>query len=189
MNGTLKHNIDIDSGWLHAATRCPSPNYNKRPANTIDLLVIHNISLPAGEFGGCYIDDLFLNQLDFDAHPSFFELRELKVSSHLLIRRAGTITQYVAFDQRAWHAGVSYYGERANCNDFSIGIELEGDDNTPYTDEQYRVLSEVASVLIRQYSISPRDIVGHCDIAPKRKTDPGPSFDWEYFQKTLEILL
>ncbi len=173
------------SGWLEPAAHCPSPNFGPRPPGTvIDLLVIHNISLPAGEFGNSYIRDLFCNCLNCDAHPSFADLRDLQVSSHLLIDRAGGVTQFVGFGDRAWHAGVSEFEGRANCNDFSIGIELEGTDAIPYTAEQYQVLVQVTHALQHQYpQISTQRIVGHSDIAPGRKTDPGPAFDWHYYKK------
>ena len=169
----------IDEGWLSAAQRRYSPNFGARlnPAS-IDLVVVHNISLPAGEFGNPFIEDLFCNRLDCASHPSFADLENLRVSSHLLIRRTGAITQFVSFLDRAWHAGVSHFKGRDDCNDFSIGIELEGTDHLPYTDSQYRVLQSVLLALIKEYEINTDAVVGHSDIAPERKTDPGPAFDW-----------
>ncbi len=166
-------------GWYHDARRCESPHFNARPLHEVSLLVIHNISLPAGRFGLPYIDQLFQGCLDINADASFADLAGLQVSAHFLIRRDGECVQYVSCDNRAWHAGVSRYGERENCNDFSVGIELEGTDTTPYTDEQYRRLVELTRALFGQYpALNAKRIVGHCDIAPVRKTDPGESFDW-----------
>ena len=168
------------TGWLDAARRCPSPNRNARPAGcTPELIVVHGISLPAGRFGGPHIDALFANCLDCSADPSFAELRELRVSAHALIRRGGEIVQYVPFAERAWHAGVSRWRGRDNCNDFSIGIELEGCDEVAYEDIQYRHLARLVDALLAAYpALNERAIAGHCDIAPGRKTDPGPAFDW-----------
>ena len=175
----------LDHGWVAGVRQLASPNYNSRPL-PVDLLVIHNISLPAGEFGGPYIEQLFLNTLDCDAHDSFRDLRDLKVSAHFLVTRDGDITQFVATDRRAWHAGKSCFGARDNCNDFSIGIELEGSDTTAFTDEQYAVLGWLARGLMRHYpQINPERIVGHSDIAPGRKTDPGPCFDWARLRRLL----
>ncbi len=170
----------IHDGWLLAARRLPSTNCDPRPADTaINLLVIHNISLPPGEFGGTAIEDLFLNRLKRERHPYFAKIHDLRVSAHLLIDRHGDITQFVPFDLRAWHAGVSCYDDRECCNDFSIGIELEGTDDTPYTEAQYAALSATTRALLRHYPhLNPRRIAGHCDIAPGRKSDPGPAFDW-----------
>jgi AmpD protein len=170
----------------HAIHRC-SPNQDQRPPDTaIDLLVIHNISLPPGEFGGSWIDDLFHNRLDRDAHPYFREIADLKVSTHLLIRRSGELIQYVPLHCRAWHAGDSCFEGRDKCNDFSIGIELEGTDDTPYTPEQYVALANATrEVLSRFPAITPQRIKGHCDIAPGRKSDPGCAFDWQYFHELL----
>ncbi len=142
--------------------------------------MIHGISLPPGEFDGDWIEAFFTNRLDLNAHPYFQEIKDLRVSAHLLIRRDGEVVQFVAFGDRAWHAGASCYGTRENCNDFSVGIELEGSDDTPYSDEQYSSLGAVIRTLMATYpAISSESIVGHCDIAPRRKTDPGPLFDWE----------
>ncbi|AHF04917.1 N-acetyl-anhydromuranmyl-L-alanine amidase [Marichromatium purpuratum 984] len=178
--------IDI-AGWFDGALARPSPNCDERPpATTIDLLVIHNISLPPGEFGGEWIDALFRNRLDPDAHPYFAAIAELRVSAHLLIRRDGALVQYVPCERRAWHAGRSRFGEREACNDFSIGIELEGTDTQPFTAAQYHQLGRCARALRRRYpGITPERVVGHADIAPGRKTDPGPAFDWSRLRRAL----
>lgn len=179
--------IDIKTGLLQDCIFIPSPNCDERPMGMkLDMIVVHNISLPPGEFGGPYIDDLFCNRLDPNAHPYFVEIEKLKVSCHCLIRRDGTITQYVPFTQRAWHAGVSSFKGRESCNDFSIGIELEGADEIPYSNEQYSSLVELISTLISTYdNISYDRIVGHSTIAPDRKTDPGPAFDWDLLMRRL----
>lgn len=173
----------IADGWLQPATHIPSPNFDRRPpGSVIDLLVIHNISLPPGAYGGGCIHKLFCNSLDCSLHPYFAKLRDLKVSSHLLIERGGHTTQFVSFADRAWHAGQSAYAGRSRCNDFSIGIELEGTDEEAYTDEQYRSLAEITASLLLEYpGISRSRITGHSDIAPGRKTDPGPAFDWQRY--------
>lgn len=175
------------TGIFSEARQKPSSNHDARPLECpISLLVIHNISLPPGEYGGPWIDDLFLNRLDPHAHPFFSEIQGLHVSSHLLIRRDGRLTQYVPFDKRAWHAGESAFEGVRNCNDFSIGIELEGTDTDPYTQIQYAVLAEVTHKLIQRYpAITPERITGHSNIAPGRKSDPGPAFDWQYFHLLL----
>ena len=143
------------------------------------MIVVHGISLPPGEFGGPEIEALFTNTLDWDAHPYFGEIRGLEVSSHVLIRRDGNVVQFVPFGERAWHAGASCFRGQACCNDFSIGIELEGEDETPYDDRQYAALKDLILALCKAYpGISPREVAGHSDIAPGRKTDPGPAFDW-----------
>jgi len=177
--------MNIEQHWLSSAKKIPSPNFDDRTdASDISLLVIHCISLPAGEFGGNYINDLFCNHLNPDEHPYFATIYQLKVSAHLLIRRDGEIIQYVSFDKRAWHAGVSCYQGREKCNDFSIGIELEGTEVIPYTDAQYDALNAVIDVLLVSYpSLSKQHITGHSDIAPERKTDPGASFDWSRVQR------
>ncbi|MEJ2576209.1 MAG: 1,6-anhydro-N-acetylmuramyl-L-alanine amidase AmpD [Gammaproteobacteria bacterium] len=174
-------------GWLRGARRRRSPNQDERPAGTaVDLLVIHNISLPPGEFGGHWIEDLFLNRLDAGAHPYFAAIADQRVSAHALIRRDGSLLQFVPLERRAWHAGASCFGGREACNDFSVGIELEGSDETPFTAAQYRRLAEVAREVMRRYpAIAPERIVGHSDIAPERKTDPGPHFDWPRFRREL----
>lgn len=180
--------MHIDRHWLREAEHIVSPNYDDRtdPVD-VSLIVIHCISLPPGEFGTPCIDDLFCNRLNPDGHPYFREIHQLKVSSHLLIKRTGCVVQYVPFDKRAWHAGQSCYEGRERCNDFSIGIELEGTEFIPYTDVQYSQLSAVAQTLLSVYpTLSHRRITGHCDIAPGRKTDPGDSFDWKKFYSLLE---
>ncbi|MDD2724118.1 MAG: 1,6-anhydro-N-acetylmuramyl-L-alanine amidase AmpD [Methylovulum sp.] len=173
--------MKIDQHWLSDAIRKPTPNCDQRiDPKDISLLVIHCISLPPGEFGNDYIDQLFANQLNPDDHPYFKEIYQLKVSAHLLIKRDGNCVQYVPFDQRAWHAGLSHYQGRERCNDFSIGIELEGCGQAAYTDDQYQQLAAVIRVLLAHYpGLSPQRITGHSDIAPGRKTDPGDTFDWQ----------
>jgi len=169
------------TGLIHGARQIASPNRNGRPAGSaIELLVIHNISLPPGIFGGNGIVELFTNRLDPDAHPYYAEIAHLKVSAHLLLRRDGSALQFVPCNDRAWHAGASAWNGREQCNDFSIGIELEGTDDVPFTPAQYTHLIGVAQVLMRAYPI--RHAVGHSDIAPGRKTDPGPDFDWRLFR-------
>lgn len=170
----------IDQGWLTDIVHKPSPNFNARPQGMCpELVVIHNISLPAGEFGTGCIEALFCNTLDCTLHASFGDLVGLEVSAHLLIDRCGDATQFVSFDDRAWHAGVSRFEARENCNDFSIGIELEGTDDLAYTDAQYSTLRQVLALLRRHYDLAADAVVGHSDIAPGRKTDPGAAFDWQ----------
>jgi len=173
--------------WLPGVEHVVSPNADDRPAETVvDLLVIHSISLPPGQYGERHIDDLFLNRLDPAAHPYFAGIADLRVSSHLLVRRDGTVTQFVALDRRAWHAGESNYCGRQRCNDFSIGIELEGCDEDPFTDAQYQRLGELTQAVVQRLpTIDTRHIVGHADIAPDRKTDPGPCFDWVRYRSLL----
>jgi N-acetyl-anhydromuramoyl-L-alanine amidase len=173
--------VDATSGLLRGARQLPSPNFDARPDGILpELIVVHGISLPPGQFGGPWIDRLFTNALPPDEHPYFATVSQLKVSSHALIRRDGEVVQYVPFHRRAWHAGASSYQGRERCNDFSIGIELEGADETPYEPAQYRVLSALIRELCRAYSsLSLTRIAGHSDIAPERKTDPGPAFDWQ----------
>lgn len=175
------------SGRLRAARWCPSPNFGPRPdADDISLLVVHNISLPPEQFGGPWIEDFFTNRLDTAAHPYFREIGGMTVSSHLLIRRDGEMLQFVNLRERAWHAGRSVFCGRDECNDFSIGIELEGADHIPYTDAQYRKLAEVTREIMAAWpAITGERITGHSDIAPGRKTDPGPAFDWGYFRDLL----
>ena len=174
------------SFYLETARKCLSPNYSKRESNDVSLLVLHNISLPPGEFGNENVEKLFTNQLDPEEHPYFKEIYELKVSSHLFIDREGLIVQFVPFDLAAWHAGVSNFKGRDNCNQFSIGIELEGTDNAKYTKEQYDSLVRVTKILMSKFpEIKKENIVGHSDIAPERKTDPGESFDWNFFLSAL----
>jgi AmpD protein len=175
-------------GWLKQARRVPSPNWDQRPPGTVvDLLVVHGISLPPGEFGGPWIDDLFLNRLDPRQHPYFRQIAGLRVSAHLLIRRDGELLQYVDLRRRAWHAGASSYQGREGCNDFAVGVELEGTDDIPYEDIQYRTLARAAKeVMVRFPAITPQRVTGHSDIAPGRKTDPGPAFNWARFRRLLE---
>ncbi|MGH8462348.1 MAG: 1,6-anhydro-N-acetylmuramyl-L-alanine amidase AmpD [Stenotrophobium sp.] len=179
--------MDPLSHVLAAARQRPSPNCDARPDSAdISLLVIHAISLPPDHFGGSWIDDLFLNRLDYSAHPYFETLRGLEVSAHCCIFRNGDITQYVPFNRRAWHAGKSLYDGRERCNDFSIGIELEGCDDKPFTQAQYRRLLRVTHALLKAYPrMTPSRITGHSDIAPGRKTDPGPHFDWTHYRQQL----
>ena len=175
--------MPIKQHWLTQATKIDSPNFDDRPIpDDISLLVIHCISLPPGEFGNSCIDQLFCNQLNPSDHPYFQEIFQLKVSSHLLIKRDGSVVQYVPFNKRAWHAGLSCYQGRKRCNDYSIGIELEGTETTPYTDVQYVQLALAVKALLKTYpALSCDRITGHSDIAPGRKTDPGESFDWHKF--------
>ncbi len=177
-------NIDPRSGLLDVARQVPSPNCDARPAGTeIDLLVIHNISLPPGCFKGKAIDCFFTNTLDIEADPYYAGIAGMQVSAHLLVRRDGSIIQYVSFHQRAWHAGESCFQGRLRCNDYSIGIELEGTDELAYEDVQYQVLQRLITLLVRTYPGIRQDrIVGHSDIAAGRKTDPGPAFDWSKIQ-------
>jgi AmpD protein len=179
--------LSIHDGWLSPATHTSSPNFDSRPEGCpVDLLVIHNISLPPGQFGTGCIQQLFCNTLDCSQHPYFARLIGLRVSSHLLIERNGELTQFVAFSDRAWHAGQSTYGGRSRCNDFSIGIELEGVDDEPYSDAQYDALIRVTELLLQTYPHMDKErITGHSDIAPGRKTDPGPAFDWQRFLAAL----
>ena len=168
------------NGWLVRARLVPSPNFNARPTEVApELIVIHGISLPPGEYGGPYIEALFTNQLNPANHAYFSEVAHLTVSAHFLIRRDGEIVQFVSTDDRAWHAGESCWERRSNCNDFSIGIELEGCDEERYAMPQYRALAQLIRAVRNQYPAIQHDaIVGHSDIAPTRKTDPGPAFDW-----------
>lgn len=173
-------------GWLTPARHCSSPHWDERPEGEISLLVVHCISLPPGQFGGPYIDDLFMGRLDPSRDPYFAGIHQLRVSAHCLIRRDGELVQYVPFDKRAWHAGLSCFEGRDRCNDFSVGIELEGTDTGTYTDAQYQVLAELSRLLMASYpAITPRRLTGHSDIAPGRKTDPGPGFDWARFRAML----
>ena len=177
---SVSYTVSPGAGLLRPARQCPSPNQDERPAGASpELIIVHGISLPPGEFGGDEIESLFTNCIDWNAHAYFQEIEGLKVSAHLLIRRCGTVIQFVPFGRRAWHAGESSFRGRSCCNDFSIGIELEGTDDEPYTDEQYRHLADTISAIIKAYpQISTRHIAGHCDVSPGRKTDPGPAFDW-----------
>jgi AmpD protein len=162
-----------------------SPNFDARPAGSeINLLVIHGISLPPGEFGGDGIVGLFTNSLDHSAHPYYATLRDLRVSSHFLVGRDGALRQFVSCRDRAWHAGVSCWNGRERCNDFSIGVELEGTDDQPYADAQYLVLAGLTRSLRARYPIT--DIAGHSEIAPGRKTDPGAAFDWQRYRGSIK---
>ncbi len=168
--------FDTD-GWLTGAKRMDSPNCDDRPSGTpISLVVIHNISLPPGEFGGNGVAELFTNRLNPDEHPYYREIYQRKLSAHFFIRRDGELIQFVSCKKRAWHAGISTWQGRARCNDFSIGIELEGTDDVPFDEKQYSALSELLAAIGANYPIN--GITGHSDIAPGRKTDPGPHFDW-----------
>lgn len=179
--------FEINDGLISPAYWLPSVNFSARPdPDDISLLVIHNISLPPGEFGGGFVQAFFQNQLDSSAHPYFASIAHMQVSAHCFIDRAGALTQFVSLGERAWHAGVSEFAGRANCNDFSIGVELEGTDDTPFTYEQYKTLTQLTRCLLAAYpKLSPERITGHSDIAPGRKTDPGPAFDWIYFRQLL----
>jgi len=182
--------MSINQGWWEAARCVPSPNRDVRPEHEVSLLVLHAICLPPGQFGGEDIERLFTNDLDPDAHPYFAAIANLRVSAHLLIRRNGEGVQFVSFDARAWHAGRSRCCDdgwpRSALNDFSIGIELEGDENTPYTAAQYRALTDVTLRLIEHYpDLNERRITSHARVAPLRKIDPGPTFDWAYFRQLL----
>jgi AmpD protein len=172
--------IDSTAGLLVDARQVPSPNHDERPEGSApELILVHGISLPPGDYGGPWIDRLFTNALPSDAHPYFAQIAGLKVSSHVLIRRDGELVQYVPFHRRAWHAGASRYCGRERCNDFSIGVELEGTDELGYEPVQYRRLVDVIVALCAAYpSLSLERIAGHSEVAPGRKTDPGPAFDW-----------
>ncbi len=177
----------MPDGWLDGAKKVPSPNFNQRPADAnINMVVVHNISLPPGEFGGPYIEDFFQNKLDSSVHPYFQQISTMKVSAHLLIRRDGEVVQFVSLYDRAWHAGKSCWEGVDNCNDFSIGIELEGGDDIPYEQVQYQQLASVIRSMKNHFqSITDSRIVGHRDIAPDRKTDPGDSFEWPTLRSML----
>ncbi|EDY86293.1 negative regulator of AmpC, AmpD [gamma proteobacterium HTCC5015] len=192
--------IDVDSGWLsgEGVRHVPSPNFDERQVasphcderEAIDLLVVHNISLPPNQFGGEGIEQLFTNCLDPSEHPYYEGIYQLKVSAHALVRRDGEVVQFVPFHKRAWHAGQSSYCGRDKCNDFAIGIELEGSDDQPFEAEQYRALVALTAQLIQTYpQLSAEHIVGHSDIAPGRKTDPGPHFKWADYRKQLKQTL
>lgn len=178
----------FNKGWLSFAKARPSPFFNARPFDEkqcISLLVVHNISLPAGSFTTQHVDDLFMGCLDCKADTSFDSLIGVEVSAHFFIRRNGELIQYVSCLDRAWHAGVSSWQGRENCNDYSIGIELEGCDDVAYDEAQYKQLARLSAVLCDEYEMSTDQIVGHCDIAPGRKTDPGESFNWDLFKQYL----
>jgi AmpD protein len=177
--------ISIPVGWLSDVRRLPSPNCDPRPLGLApELILIHGISLPPGRYGGPWIDRLFTNALPAEADPYFATIQDLRVSSHVLISRDGTLTQYVPFSMRAWHAGASNWCGREACNDYSIGIELEGTDDEPYDDRQYPVLAALIAVLQQAYpALASGAIAGHSDVAPGRKTDPGPGFDWKRLER------
>ena len=177
----------LHDGIVDVARWVPSPNFDNRPDGMkINLLVIHNISLPVGEFEGTSVEQLFTNCLDCDSHPDFTDLKDLRVSAHFLIKRDGELIQFVNCGSRAWHAGLSQYDGRQNCNDFSLGVELQGTDSSGYTEIQYSKLSELTKLLILNYpELTIDNIVGHSDIAPVRKTDPGEAFDWDRYRKEL----
>lgn len=183
----MKSTFDITSGWLTQQKRVVSPHFSPRPdKEDISLLVIHYISLPPEEFGGDFIDHFFSGTLDPNAHPYFEEIKDLRVSAHCLINREGCVTQYVNFEDMAWHAGVSCFDGREKCNEFSIGIELEGSNNQPFTEAQYRTLATLTQSLMRHYpKITPTRIAGHNHIAPERKIDPGQYFDWAHYHDLL----
>jgi len=181
--------IDVRTGLVEGVCYVPSPNCDDRPAGAgIDVLVIHSISLPPGQFGGPGIEQLFCNRLDPEAHPYYREIHKLEVSAHLLIRRDGAIYQFVPLHRRAWHAGQSCCEGRTRVNDFSIGIELEGADDVPFEDAQYRTLGDLTRALMQVYpAITPARIYGHADISPGRKTDPGPRFDWARYRRDCDF--
>jgi AmpD protein len=186
--GATSLRIEPATGLLAGVRQVLSPHFDARPKSVApELIVVHGISLPAGEFGGPWVDHLFAGDLRPDAHPSFRDTAMLRVSAHAVIRRDGTITQYVPFGMRAWHAGQSQYQGRSGCNDFSVGIELEGTDVIPYTDAQYESLAALVRALLATYpTLATERIAGHSDIAPGRKTDPGPAFDWQRWRKMLD---
>ncbi|WP_445156836.1 1,6-anhydro-N-acetylmuramyl-L-alanine amidase AmpD [Halomonas sp. E14] len=183
----------IEDGWLEGARRVPSPNQDARPGGEVSAVVLHSISLPPGEFGGAYIERLFTNSLDPAAHPYFADIAHLRVSAHLLIRRNGECVQFVPFGRRAWHAGRSCWLDRGRprsaLNDFTVGIELEGDEVHAYRDAQYRALALATQALMVSYAeIEPARITSHARVAPLRKSDPGPAFDWAYFRQCVDCL-
>ncbi len=188
MQAPLK--IEPATGLVAGVRQVFSPHFDGRPAGVLpELIVVHGISLPPGEFGGPWIDRLFTGGLPVEGHPTFKDIARLRVSAHALIRRDGTVVQYVPFGQRAWHAGQSHYRGRHACNDFSIGIELEGTDDVPYMDAQYEQLAALVDALLVTYpSLSEDHITGHSEVAPGRKTDPGPSFDWERWRAILRSM-
>lgn len=182
MTHTLK--INPSTGLLEGVAFCLSPHHDLRPEGvTVDMIVVHGISLPAGKFGSDAVQAFFCGKLDISSDTSFTEIANLKVSAHLFIKRTGDIIQFVPFSKRAWHAGVSYFNGKSHCNDFSIGIELEGTDHIPYESVQYEQLAKIIRLLKQVYPAITNDrIVGHLDIAPGRKTDPGPAFDWDHLK-------
>ena len=183
----IEKQLQIKDGWLVNERRVLSPHFDQRPEpQDISLLIIHYISLPPEQFGGGYIDDFFQGKLDPQAHPYFQEISPLRVSAHCLIERTGRITQYVNFADRAWHAGLSCFEGRDKCNDFAIGIELEGSNEQPFTDAQYAALQALTQEIMRTYPhITKERIVGHCDVSPGRKIDPGQYFDWQRYLQNI----
>ena len=179
--------FQVIEGQLIGARQIASPNYNARPAHSeIELLVVHNISLPPSQFGGGYIEQFFQNKLDWSLHPYFQTIEGMQVSTHLLILRSGEVLQFVNFNQRAWHSGRSTYLGKKECNDYSIGIELEGSDDLPFQEIQYQVLAHVVTVLQATYPKLLQHVAGHSDIARGRKTDPGPYFDWLKIRRLIQ---
>ena len=187
MHDEVEYLVD-EAGWLSDVEHVPSPNFGARPAGAdVRLIVVHGISLPPGQYGGGHIERFFCNRLDTSAHEYFATISELEVSAHCLIERTGRLVQFVSFADRAWHAGVSSWRGEDNCNDFSIGIELEGCDEESYTDAQYRNLAKLVIGLRKQYpALTPDALCGHSDIAPGRKTDPGPFFDWARLNRMID---
>lgn len=183
--------MNFTNGWADDVRHCYSPNFDSRPDGCEpELIVIHNISLPPGQFGGAYVEAFFSNCLDHSAHPFFSEIQSTKVSAHFLIDRNGDLTQFVNVNDRAWHAGVSSFQGRERCNDFSIGIELEGEDLRPYTQQQYLCLTKLVVALIQEYAgLNQQSLTGHSDIAPGRKTDPGDAFEWNYWRNMVAASL
>lgn len=185
-NSELKAPFEVQQGQVIGARQCPSPNFNQRPTDSsIQLIVIHNISLPPSQFGGGYIEQFFQNKLDWQQHPYFQSIEGMQVSAHLLILRSGEVIQFVNLNDRAWHAGRSSYLGQPECNDYSIGIELEGADDQPFEAIQYTVLTQVVTAIQQAYPQTNGHLAGHSDIAPGRKTDPGPYFDWVHFREQL----
>ena len=189
MLNTPQHIKISESGWINPARHVCSPNFGARPAGAeVSLLVVHNISLPPGEFGNGYIEQFFTNQLDPDLHPYFATIAAVQVSSHVLITRAGELVQFVSLFDRAWHAGRSCFAGVAECNDYSIGVELEGTDTDAYTEAQYAALGRLTDALLAYFpKMTPERITGHCDIAPGRKTDPGEAFDWAKYYSHITL--
>lgn len=177
--------LTMSAGWFDGVRRRPSPNYDARPDDEISLIVVHCISLPAGHYANRHVCNLFQNCLDLEAHPDFHDLCGVLVSSHLLIRRDGEVLQFVPLHRRAWHAGQSAFAGRSACNDFSVGIELEGTDDSPFEPAQYTQLARLCRSIMTHWSVPLEHIVGHSDIAPGRKTDPGSGFDWDLFRTEL----
>ncbi len=178
--------LDPATGWCYGVSHCPSPHCNERPAAEVSLLVLHNISLPPGQFGTGKVQEFFTRGLNASEHPYFATIAELRVSAHFFIERDGQVSQFVSCLQRAWHAGISSFAGRENCNDFSLGIELEGTDDLPYSDAQYDALVVLVKQLLATYpALNVERICGHSDIAPGRKSDPGPAFDWQRLRTAL----